>query len=276
MHLFNGESERAVDYADRGLHYGDGLFETIAVKNGTPLFLQQHFQRLQQGCKRLLLPAPDITVLKTEAAQLVRGSDTAVLKLIITRGTGARGYRQPEQIRPTRLFSLHPFPCYPASYAQAGIKVRYCTTRLGLNPGLAGIKHLNRLEQVMARAEWNNSDIQEGLMQDVNGNIIAGTSSNFFLIKDRILYTPSITNCGVNGILRRVIIALAKQNDIPVMVKNISKQEVAAADELLLSNSIIGIWPIKQLAGQRYPKGEISSKLQTWLAALPVGSSDAD
>jgi Branched-chain amino acid aminotransferase/4-amino-4-deoxychorismate lyase len=116
MYLLNGDSKQTLDCSDRGFQYGDGLFETIEVRNGTPVFLDQHFQRLQRGCQRMLITPPDITLLKAEAFQLVNGADSAVLKLIVTRGSGGRGYRQPETMRPTRLFSLHPFPEYPDNY----------------------------------------------------------------------------------------------------------------------------------------------------------------
>ncbi len=268
MYLLNGESKQVLAFSDRGFQYGDGLFETIEVQNGVPLFLKQHLQRLQKDCQRLLIPPPDLKLLKKEAFQLIRGVDSAILKLIITRGSGGRGYRQADKISPTRLFSLHPFPNYAADYFHTGITVRFCNTRLGLNPALAGIKHLNRLEQVMARAEWDTADIQEGLMLDFNGNIIEGTMSNFFLIKDNILYTPALKNCGVEGVLKKIIISLAKKNNIQVIEKNISKDQVNMADELFVSNSIIGIWPIIQLESRQYKIGNLTKKIGTLFLAL--------
>ena len=268
MYLLNGDSKQTLDCSDRGFQYGDGLFETIEVRNGTPVFLDQHFQRLQRGCQRMLITPPDITLLKAEAFQLVNGADSAVLKLIVTRGSGGRGYRQPETMRPTRLFSLHPFPEYPDNYFSHGINVRFCHTALGLSPALAGIKHLNRLEQVMARSEWNTDDFQEGLMLDLNGKVIEGTMSNLFLIKDRVLMTPILDHCGVEGVLKGIIISLARANSIQVMEKNISKEDVYAADELFVSNSIIGIWPIKQLELQSYAIGAVTQRLHALLLAL--------
>lgn len=275
MYLLNGDSKPVLDCSDRGFQYGDGLFETMEVQQGIPLFLDQHLQRLQQGCRKLLIPAPDINLLKSEALQLTQGSSHAVLKLIVTRGSDGRGYRQPDTIRPTRLFSLHPFPCYPDNYFQQGVIARFCNTPLGLNPALAGIKHLNRLEQVMARSEWNTATIQEGLMLDYTGNIIEGTMSNFFLIKDGVIHTPLITNCGVEGVLKKIIMVLAKKNRMDVMEKNIIKDEVTVADELFFSNSIIGIWPIKQLETQRYFIGEMTKKLQMLLLELKQEERDA-
>ncbi len=262
MYLLNGESRHTIEILDRGFQYGDGLFETIEVLNGTPLFLNQHLQRLIKGCHQLLIPAPKIELLKKEAFQLATGSTKAVLKLIITRGCGGRGYRQPDIIQTTRCFSLHPFPEYPASFIDQGIIARFCHNTLGLNPTLAGIKHLNRLEQVIARAEWDTLDIQEGLMLDINGHVIEGTMSNIFLIKDKVLLTPLIEQCGVEGILRNIVISIAKKSQIKVVEKNISKDEIVTADELFLTNSIIGIWPIKQIETQFYPIGLLTRKIQ--------------
>ncbi|MCK5829364.1 MAG: aminodeoxychorismate lyase [Methylococcales bacterium] len=262
MYLLNGESKHSIEFSDRGFQYGDGLFETIEIKNGSPLFLKQHLQRLLNGCQRLLIPLPDAELLRKEAYQLSKDSDHAILKLIITRGSGGRGYRQPNKIHPTRLLSLHPFPNYSENYNQQGISVRFCNHLLGLNPFLAGIKHMNRLEQILARAEWNSSEIQEGLMMDINRHVIEGTMSNLFVVKENILYTPLIEKCGVEGILRGILIGIANQNKIKVIKNNLSKEDVLTADELFITNSIIGIWPIKQLERQQFKIGLLTTKLQ--------------
>lgn len=263
MYLLNGESKHCIDFSDRGFQYGDGLFETIEIVNGTPVFLNQHLRRLAKGCQRLLIPAPDLATLKKEAFQLSQGLTHAVLKLIVTRGSGGRGYRQPETIQANRVFSVHPYPDYSENFITQGINIRFCKARLGLNPNLAGIKHMNRLEQVLARAEWDCPDIQEGLMLDINGQVIEGTMSNVFLINDNGLYTPEIAQCGVRGIVRDIIIQLANTQGIPVIEKTISKDEIYAADEVFVTNSIIGIWPVKQIEGQCYEIGLLTRKLQS-------------
>jgi len=265
MNLLNGENKHCIEFSDRGFQYGDGLFETIEVLNQTPLFLDQHLQRLKKGCQRILIPEPDIPTLKKEAIQLSQGSETAVLKLIITRGSGGRGYRQPDTIHPTRLFTLHAFPDYPENFAQHGITARFCDTSLGINPALAGIKHMNRLEQIMARAEWNNSDIQEGLMLDIKGNVVEGTMSNIFLVKENILITPVIDQCGVKGILRNILIALAKKDQIQVIEKSLTKQELLSADGVFVTNSIIGVWPVKQIETKHFKIVSVIKHLQRLL-----------
>ncbi len=268
MYLLNGEKKHCIDCSDRGFQYGDGLFETIEVVNGAPIFLNQHLRRLNNGCKRLLIPMPDIALLKQEAFQLCRDSTHAVLKLMLTRGSGGRGYRQPEPIQTTRLLSLHPYPDYPEDFIIEGVNAKFCKTRLGLTPALSGLKHMNRLEQILARAEWDSVDIQEGLMLDINDNVIEGTMSNVFLIKDNVLYTPEITLSGVKGIIRDIIIQLAKKYVTPVIEKKLTKDEFFAADQVFMTNSIIGIWPIKQLEWRNYEVGVLTRQLQSLYLAF--------
>jgi len=264
MYLLNGESKDSISFSDRGFQYGDGLFETIEVINGSPVFLDQHLQRLLKGCEKLLIPPPALALLRQEAFEVSSqaSSAQAVLKLIVTRGSGGRGYRQPETINTTRLFSLHPYPEYSESFKQLGITARFCRTSLGLNPALAGIKHMNRLEQVIARSEWDSADIQEGFMLDVMGNVIEGTMSNIFLVKNNCLITPIISHCGVEGILRNIVINLASQAHIDVIDKVISKEDVYSADELFITNSIIGIWPVKQIEDKQFLIGQLTRQLQ--------------
>jgi len=270
MYLLNGVRKHCIEFSDRGFQYGDGLFETIEVFNGLPVFLKQHLQRMSKGCEKLLIPMPDIEIIRKEAFQLAQrsASKQAVLKLIVTRGSGGRGYRQPEIIHPTRLLSLHPFPDYPESFKQQGISIRFCNTRLGINPALSGIKHMNRLEQVIARSEWNSPEIQEGLMLDINGNVIEGTMTNIFLVKENCLYTPVIDQCGIEGILRNIVISEAQKNQIQLVEKALSKKDLKAADELFVTNSIVGIWPVKQLEEQRYALGPLTKRIQKLLLAF--------
>ena len=250
--LIDGRPADAVPVADRGLHYGDGLFETIAVFHGRPCLWQAHLHRLSLGCQRLGIPLPDSDSLAAEARQLCAGVDRGVLKLIVTRGEGGRGYRPPSKAQPRRIFSLHPWPDYPAASWQEGVQVRWCETPLGLNPALAGIKHCNRLEQVLARAEWDDPAVAEGLMCDVRGQVIEGTMSNLFVLKDGRLHTPPLDQCGIAGIARGVLMELAAVQGWSCQSVALTRDEVMQADGLLLSNAVIGLWPVAQLAGRHY------------------------
>lgn len=268
MLLLNGESRHCIEVSDRGLQYGDGVFETLDVLNGTPLFLQQHLLRLELGCRTLLIPCPDFSLLTAEARQLTANADMAVLKLIVTRGCGGRGYRQPAEVSPTRILSLHPHPDYPQQFHDDGVKLRFCRKQLAINPDLAGIKHLNRLEQVMARAEWQDDEIQEGLMLDSEQRVVEGTMSNLFWLKHGILHTPPVDQCGIAGIVRGLIMALAQSAGIAILERHASRDDVLAADELFVTNSIIGIWPVRQLEQQHFTVGNVTRRLQCLYANL--------
>ncbi len=255
--LVNGEQQNTVAIMDRGFQYGDGLFETIEIHANQPIFLEQHLQRLNTDSQRLYLPQLDLDLLRVEIKKICQNVGNAVLKIIITRGSGGRGYRQPDNIQPTRILSLHPFPEYPQSYYIDGIVVRICKTRLGLNPILAGMKHLNRLEQVMARAEWNNAEIQEGIMLDFNGRVIEGTMTNLFYAKNDELFTASLNLCGIAGIIRGWVF-----EKLSVIEHDFFTEDLLNADEIFVCNSVIGIWAIRELENKRYAVGEITKKLQ--------------
>lgn len=265
MILVNGEVRNQIEISDRGFQYGDGLFETIAVSGGKPVFWDQHWQRLQSGCRHLNIPVPDAEIIGLEVKNLCRQAESAVLKIIVTRGSGGRGYRQPDCIQPTRVLSLHPFPDYPPEYKVQGVVVRFCDTRLGLNPSLAGIKHLNRLEQVLARAEWNDSSIQEGIMLDSHDHVIEGTMTNLFYIKDATLYTSSIAQAGIAGIMRNIILSLSSGRGLPAIEHLFSEKELLLADEVFVCNSIIGIWPVNRIADTCYQVGPKTGLIQQWL-----------
>jgi 4-amino-4-deoxychorismate lyase len=162
----------------------------------------------------------------------------------------------------------YPFPDYPQEYRSAGVTTRICETPLGCNPRLAGIKHLNRLEQVLARSEWEDPAIQEGIMLDSDGHIIEGTMSNLFLISNNMLYTPDLSRCGVTGVMREVVIELA--NSLGISVKSITmhRSMLEEGDELFLTNSLIGIWPVVRCDDKVYALGAVTSLLQQSLAPL--------
>ena len=266
MMLVNGEPRETLPISDRGLQYGDGLFETIEIKNQRPVFLIEHLNRLEDGCRRLKIPFPAKKTLIEESDALCRRTTgEAVLKIIVTSGSGGRGYRRPDIMEATRILSLHPFPDYPAAYASKGVNLRTCRTPLGMNPALAGIKHLNRLEQVLARSEWDTSDVQEGLMLDSSGNAIEGTMTNLFFIRNRTVCTASLAECGIAGITRGIIMALARRHRLAVQELTCPPEQLYSADEVFVCNSIIGIWPVRQLDRHAFPVGPLTQQIQYWL-----------
>ncbi len=259
--LVNGKSTTPIPALDRGLQYGDGLFETLAVIEGSPCLWPRHMERLRQGCERLAIPLPDTALLLKEVRQESTGHPKAVVKIIITRGEGGRGYRPDNLTRPTRLIHTSPWPDYPMDMQTRGVAVRLCSTRLGCNPALARIKHLNRLEQVLAQQEWSDPEVAEGLMLDTRGRVIEGTMSNLFVWRNGELKTADLTHCGVAGVMRGLVVDTACSLDIPVVSCELSLANLQEADALFLTNSLIGICPVRELDGKGFDVTSIPSKL---------------
>ena len=264
--IINGRMTDCVASTDRGLLYGDGLFETIAVVEGEPGHWQQHLQRLQAGCARLGIEAVDELLLAEECRQLVDGVGRAVVKIIVTRGSGGRGYRVPARPLPTRILQLHDWPEFSPACARQGVALRICDIRLGHNPRLAGIKHLNRLEQVLARQEWDDTGIMEGLLLDSESNLVEGTMSNLFLVRDGVLLTPDLQRCGVAGIMRSQLLECAGQISINTEICQLGMVDLHEAEEVFICNSLIGIWPVISIDDRKYNRGIITSRLQNLLA----------
>lgn len=241
--LVNGQHQESLPATDRATHYGDGAFETILIRAGSPVFLSWHLQRLQHASQRLKIPL-DLPALQAEMTRLLteQNPQTGVLKILLSRGSGGRGYMPPEHPLPTRMLQLHPLPEEYARHAAEGIHVTRCKHPLSVNPALAGLKHLNRLDQVMASLELP-ADAQEGLMCDPDGTLIEGIKSNVFIHDGRQWLTPDLHTCGVNGIMRQWLL----QKAAPVQVTILREEALLAAKEVFVCNSVFGIWPVSSL-----------------------------
>lgn len=253
---------------DRGLAYGDGLFETISIEAGRPRLLSFHRERLLEGCRRLGVQAPPETLWE-DVCKLAKTPACGVVKVIATR-SGGRGYRPASRAALRHLVMALPAPDYPASWARDGVKVRLCDTRLGAQPLLAGLKHLNRLEQVLARSEWDQPTIVEGLMLNQQGHMVEATQSNVFMVRDGIVQTPALDQCGVAGVMRRLVLdVLAPQLGLQCRIGCYRVNDLLASDEIFLTGSIIGILPVTAVGCWR-PSGEhrITRMLQQRLATV--------
>ena len=252
--LINGKFVDELAAHDRGLHYGDGLFETITVENMQLLCWDEHLKRLERGCIKLNIAVPDKNLLKNEVSALINTESQGVIKIIISRGQGGRGYKILENIAPTRIISLYPWSYQYDQNSSSGVKTRICKYRYAKNPFLAGIKHLNRLEQILARSEWNDNSIAEGIVMDSENYIIEGTMSNIFCIIGKTLYTPDLSACGIEGIVRGKIIELASNLKFNVEIKKISLGFLMNAEEIFMCNSIIGVWPVNIIDETKFSK----------------------
>ncbi len=254
--LFQGTRRVAtLDPADRGLAYGDGLFETALVHDGLVVWWPAHLARLAEGAARLRIPMPDVAWLTSQLAAFTSQSPArAVLKLILTRGAGGRGYAPPETVEPTLALSLH---AAPAAHAPP-LTLRWCDTRLSIQPALAGLKHLNRLEQVLARAEWRDPAIHEGLMLDADGLLGCATAANVFALRDGRWLTPPVHRRGVAGVARAWLLA----NEPSAAQGELTPDDVHSADALFLCNAVRGILPVGQLGDTRWAPHPALAALQ--------------
>lgn len=241
--LVNGAAEDRVSALDRGLAYGDGLFETIRMIAGVAPLWDRHLARLREGCARLGLPLPEADVLAHETVCVSAGMADAVVKIVLTRGIGERGYATSPQAHPTRIVAAFAAPHVPADWYGRGIRVRCCALRLGAQPRLAGIKHLNRLEQVLARAEWSDPEVIEGLLFDGDGDLVSATAANVFVVVDGKLVTPPVDRCGVAGVLRGALLKALPGAQVQAMAKD----DLMRADEVFLTSSVRGVLPVRAI-----------------------------
>jgi 4-amino-4-deoxychorismate lyase len=239
----NGRAGDSIHVKDRGLSYGDGAFETMRVRRGAVRFLDYHLERLADACRRLKIKSPDRARLRNEIARIAALRAEGVLKLIVTRGIGARGYCLSGRERCTRVISLHPLSG-AARAAALPKRVRLCAMRLGINETLAGLKTLNRLESVLARAEWTDTRIWEGLMRDTDDNIVCGTMSNLFMRRGSRLITPKLDRCGIAGVMRRWVLEQASGLELAVTEGRLRWEDLRGADEVFMTNAVVGIVPI--------------------------------
>lgn len=260
--LVNGEILSLVETSNRGLNYGDGIFETLLVNAGRPRRWQGHMDRLGIGCERLGLQMPPQSILLREVQTVSAGLVDAVVKIVITRGGQARTYLPPEGENCIRIVSAHRFPEGIAELARKGVRTRICDLRLAIQPALGGMKHLNRLEQVLASAELRGSGADEGILLDREDNVVCAVSANIFLVMENRLLTPRLDLCGVRGVVRSHILAGFGAR---CEQRRITLDMVQEADEVFICNTVKGIVPVTAIDDQEFQIGLVTRELQTWL-----------
>ncbi len=265
----NGDPVESIAVDDRGLQYGDGVFETIAIRNGEPRLWQNHMERLAGGCKALgieTLSEQELADGVTHALADSKTSDTyAVVKIIVTAGKGIRGYGRAIANAPSVLFGAFVAAPQPIKLYEKGAEVILCETRLASDSALAGVKTLNRLEQVLARSEINGSDLFEGLTMDADDNIICGTMSNVFFVHNKSISTAAVNRCGVAGVMRRHVIESLQGQGIDTQIRYTTQAEIEDVDEVFLSNSQFGVIPVRRCGTCEWPVGEMTRSVMTLL-----------
>lgn len=262
----DGESLQADWQFDRGLHYGDGLFETMWLRAGRLRFADLHAARLAEGCRRLQIGCDARAVL--QQAQALLGPGDAMVKLLVTRGIAtARGYA-PSGSEQARTMLLR-YEAPPAELPQAPeTHATLLSLQLGENPLLAGLKHLNRLELVMARAQMQGSSAFEGILCSSSGWLACGTMSNLFLVKDDRLLTPRVDRCGIAGVTRAVVLREAAIVGLPVQECDLAPAQLLQADELFFTNVRWGVRPVTHIDGRALAAPVLGARLRARVAAL--------
>ncbi len=259
-----------VPVTDRGLAYGDGLFETIAVVDSKPKLLAAHLARLQRGAERLVITGLDFNAIETAvgAASAAFSSHGAV-KLMVTRGDGPRGYTPPVAQNPR--WWLQSFAWTPPTALPTGAHVAISSVRLGEQPLLAGLKHLNRLEQVLARAEYPATRADEALMLDSAGRLVCASSANIFVVREGKLFTPRLDRCGVAGVVRGALLAGASQGDLPwsITETELTPASLVGAEEVFLTSALRGVWAVAAVEGTAVPSGQVAKACFDYWSALP-------
>ncbi|MDJ0917348.1 MAG: aminodeoxychorismate lyase [Woeseiaceae bacterium] len=253
---------------DRGLAYGDGLFETIAIRNGQPRLWRQHMRRLETSCARLSLPFPGEDSLSALLRRAVDGSgfaeSDATAKLVVTAGSGRRGYARPQDLAVNVRIGVFPYRKLDGACFSDGVEILACETRLAQQPATAGMKTLNRLEQVLGRMEVGGAF--EGVMCDSDKRIICGTMSNVFIATNKQVATPRLDRCGVEGVTRAEILERAPLANIDIDVRDISLDECCRADEIMLANSQFGLLRARKLGDASLERTVVFERLRDLLA----------
>lgn len=264
--LVNGETRDSVSVLDRGLQYGDGLFETVRCEQGRLRWFDRHLARLRLGCERLGIVPPEDGLLRAEAESLARAIPRALVKIIVTRGAATtRGYRPIGDEQPTRIVSVHSWPPPPPAEFRVGLSA----VTLGTNPLLAGIKHLNRLEQVLAQRAAAGAGFEEVLMRSAGGEVVCGSMSNLFVWQGLELLTPPLGDCGVAGVMRSLLLTLAPRCGLTVRVARLSVPQLAAARAIFVSNIRLGVQPVHWYEGRRLEVDLRGLRLQELIDGTP-------
>jgi len=260
--LINGRSDVAISPMDRGFAYGDGVFRTLRVKQGIPDCWALHYKKLVEDCNVLGIVCPSADLLLADIERLFASERDAIAKIIISRGEGERGYAVPVLAQPTRAVIKAPFPHYPEINFSEGVRLHLCNLRLSYQPQFAGIKHLNRLENVMARMEWTDNTISDGLLLDGQDRAIECTMSNIFARFGKVLVTPDLDLCGVAGITRSRILQAAPQLGLNAKVTDLPLDRLIQADEIITCNSLYGAWQAIALNRQNWQPQGLAAQLR--------------
>ncbi len=252
MYWINGQQHDALAPSDRGLQFGDGCFTTARAINGQVELLGWHIERLQQAAERLMLPAIDWAALEAEMVHAAQAVPLGVIKAILTRGSGGRGYSPHGCSHPTRIVSRSTYPQHYLQWRERGIHLALSPVALACNPMLAGIKHLNRLEQVLIRTHLDQTDADEALVLDTAGRLVECCAANLFWRKGKNVFTPDLSQAGVAGLMRRRVMSVLASSEYQLHQVAEPLETLASADEVMVSNALMPLLPVNSAHSWRY------------------------
>ncbi|MCW8344910.1 aminodeoxychorismate lyase [Vibrio sp. ZSDZ65] len=261
----DGEIIEKVSVSDRSFQYGDGCFTTILTKHGNIMLWQKHVARMNTALKVLQIPQPNWSVVHEQLTSVALTTPLAGLKIHVSRGCGGRGYSPSVESGPIVTISCFPYPPHYLSWREEGLSLMLCKTQLGLNPLLAGIKHNNRLEQILMKAEIEQTRFDDGLALDLNDNVVETSMANVFWVSEGKVYTPTLANSGVAGVMRAEVIEALKHLQIKCYEDEYSLSALLSADEIFVSNCILGVAPVKKIEEAALPIGRVTRRIQEYL-----------
>lgn len=257
MFLINGLEQDALPASDRAIQFGDGCFTTARILDGNVCLLEAHIRRLRHGCETLMIPFTHWDTLHQEMCKLASGKQSGVLKVIITRGSGGRGYSAASCLSPTRILSVSACPAHYSRWRDEGVTLTLSPIRLGRNPMLAGIKHLNRLEQVLIRTHLEQTNADEALVLDSEGFITECCAANLLWRQGREVFTPSLDQAGVNGIMRQFCLEQLARSGFRVVEVSAGEAALQTADEVVICNALMPVVPVRAYGQQRWSSREL-------------------
>ncbi len=266
--LSNGKFQKISPF-DRAFQYGDGIFRTFVVENRKPCHWKYHYKKIVEDCLAIKISPPNEKVLLSDIQSLFKTKKKAVGKFIISRGISDRGYKFGTDISHNRFLIKTKMPSYPKEYFKFGINLHVCKQRI-FPSILSGIKHLNRLDNIMARQEWRDNNFADGILLDQSGNVIECISSNIFMRCGKVIYTPKINQVGIKGVTRGIVIELSQKLGFRVKELVFNLNKLLEADEVLVTNSLFGVLQVKKIKNRSWPHQELASLLNESLKNLKL------
>ncbi|WP_342808157.1 aminodeoxychorismate lyase [Alteromonas sp. M12] len=262
-------SNDRISSSDRIATYGDGCFTTMCVTNNKIELLNAHIARLKEGCARLKIDFTNWHSLQGKLEQFGLIHENQVIKAVISRGYGGRGYDTAGVTSPHCYLSVSDMPKHYADLSRQGLTLGLSTIQLAKQPLLAGIKHLNRLEQVLIKHEMRNMQVDDVIVCDTDSHVIECSAANLFWRKGTQWFTPNLDNCGVSGVMRNHIVDVMGKSKVPLAISNHPLQSLLDCDEAFISNSLMKIIKVKTFVidGQKLMLDSTQSVFSDWFSA---------